>query len=68
MSGNYINHNIIQGIDDDKGEIALCILSAINVGQLNNPRQFRKNLCDLAVRSLDEIIDYSKIIQLRRQK
>ena len=46
----------IQGIDDDKGEIALCILSAINVGQLNNPDSL-ENLCDLAVRSLDEIID-----------
>ena len=47
----------IQGIDDDKGEIALCILSAINVGQLNNLDSL-ENLCDLAVRSLDEIIDY----------
>ena len=47
----------IQGIDDDKGEIALCILSAINVGQLNNLDSL-ENLCDLAVRSLDEVIDY----------
>ena len=45
----------IQGIDDDKGEIALCILSAINVGQLNNPDSL-ENLCDLAVRSLMKLL------------
>ena len=47
----------IQHIDDDKGEIALCILSAINVGALNNLEEL-ENLCDLAVRALEEIIDY----------
>ena len=47
----------IQGIDDDKGEIALCILSAINVGSLKNLDEL-ENLCDLAVRALDEIIDH----------
>ena len=40
----------IQGIDDDKGEIALCILSAINVGSLKNLDEL-ENLCDLAVRA-----------------
>ena len=47
----------IQHVDDDKGEIALCILSAINVGAISNPDEL-ENLCDLSVRSLDEIIDY----------
>ena len=47
----------IQHVDDDKGEIALCILSAINVGAINNPDEL-ENLCDLSVRALDEIIDY----------
>jgi ribonucleoside-diphosphate reductase alpha chain len=47
----------IQHIDDDKGEIALCILSAINVGALNNLEEL-ENLCELAVRALEEIIDY----------
>ena len=47
----------IQHIDDDTGEIALCILSAINVGALNNLEEL-ENLCDLAVRALEEIIDY----------
>ena len=49
----------IQHIDDDEGEIALCILSAINVGQLKNTDDL-EDLCDLAVRSLDEIIDYQR--------
>ena len=47
-----INH-----IDDAGGEIALCILSAINVGKINNPSQMEE-LCDLAVRGLEELIDY----------
>ena len=47
----------IQHIDDDQGEIALCILSAINVGLINNLEEL-ENLCDLAVRALEEIIDY----------
>ena len=47
----------IQHIDDDQGEIALCILSAINVGTLNNVDELQ-NLCDLSVRALDCIIDY----------
>jgi len=46
----------IQSLSGD-GEIALCILSAINVGTLRNLDDF-ENLCDLVVRALDEIIDY----------
>ena len=41
---------------DGKGEIALCILSAINVGKINYTEDLEP-LCDLAVRALDEIID-----------
>ena len=48
----------IQHIDGD-GEIALCILSAINVGQLKSLNEL-EDICDLAVRSLDEIIDQQK--------
>jgi len=48
----------IQHIDGE-GEIALCILSAINVGQINK-RDELEELCDLAVRSLDEIIDHQE--------
>ena len=46
----------IQHIDGE-GEIALCILSAINVGKINK-RDELEPLCDLAVRALDEIIDH----------
>ena len=48
----------IQHIDGD-GEIALCILSAINVGKIDK-RDELEPLCDLAVRALDEIIDHQK--------
>ena len=44
---------------DGKGEIALCILSAINVGILKEVDEL-ESLCDLAVRALDEIIDHQK--------
>jgi ribonucleoside-diphosphate reductase alpha chain len=47
----------IQHIDDPNGEIALCILSAINIGKIKTNDELEV-LCDLAVRSLDELIDY----------
>ena len=49
----------LQHIDDENGEIALCILSAINIGMLRDNSDL-KDLCDLSVRSLDAIIDYQK--------
>ena len=42
---------------DGHGEIALCILSAINVGKLKHLDDLEE-LCDLAVRGLEELIDY----------
>ena len=47
----------IEHIDGD-GEIALCILSAINVGIIKEEEL--ENLCDLAVRGLEELIDYQQ--------
>ena len=44
-------------IDDQVGEIALCILSAVNVGKIRSDEEL-EDLCDLAVRGLDELIDY----------
>ena len=44
---------------DKQGEIALCILSAINVGKLKNLDELDE-LCDLAVRGLDALIDYQE--------
>jgi ribonucleoside-diphosphate reductase alpha chain len=49
----------IQHIDDSMGEIALCILSAINVGKVKSDEEL-EDLCDLSVRGLDELIDYQK--------
>jgi len=49
----------IQHIDDKSGEIALCILSAINVGKVKSDEELEE-LCDLSVRGLDELIDYQK--------
>ena len=51
--------NPIQHIDDEGGEIATCILSAINIGKIKHLDDM-KELCDLSVRALDEIIDYQK--------
>ena len=49
----------LQHIDDPDGEIALCILSAINVGKVRSDHELEE-LCDLTVRALDELIDYQK--------
>ena len=49
----------LQHIDDENGEIALCILSAINVGKVKSDEEL-ENLCDLAVRGLEELIDYQE--------
>ena len=54
-------------IDDEEGEIALCILSAINVGVIKNLDDLEE-LCDLAVRALEEIIDYQRYPILAAEK
>ncbi len=46
-------------IDDPNGEIALCILSAINIGKIRDLDDLEL-LCDLAVRGLDELIDFQQ--------
>jgi len=46
-------------IDDPDGEIALCILSAINVGKVKDDHEFEE-LCDLSVRGLEELVDYQE--------
>ena len=43
--------------NDPNGEIALCTLSAINWGLINNPSDFEKP-CTLAVRGLDALLSY----------
>jgi len=51
--------NPLQHIDDTDGEIALCILSAVNVGVIENFTDLHE-ICELAVRALDEVIDYQR--------
>ena len=46
-------------IDDHLGEIALCILSAVNVGKIRSDEELEE-LCDLSVRGLEELIDYQR--------
>jgi ribonucleoside-diphosphate reductase alpha chain len=47
----------ITHIDDHTGEIALCILSAINIGKIRSDEEL-EDLCELSVRALEELIDY----------
>jgi ribonucleoside-diphosphate reductase alpha chain len=49
----------LQHIDDEYGEIALCILSAINVGKVRSDEEL-EDLCDLSVRGLEELVDYQE--------
>ena len=49
----------LQHSADPEGEISLCTLSAINWGNVKEPHDFAK-MCDLAVRGLDELLDYQK--------
>ena len=49
----------LQHIDDHLGEIALCILSAVNVGKIRNDEEL-EDLCELSVRALEELIDYQE--------
>lgn len=44
---------------DESGEIALCTLSAINLGQMKKTSDFQKP-ADLLVRFLNEILDYQE--------
>ncbi len=49
----------IEHFDDVDGEIALCILAAINAGKIKEFSDMEE-LCDLSVRMLDELIDYQE--------
>ncbi len=47
----------LKSIDDKEGEIALCTLSAFNLGALNNLDELEE-LSELIVRALDSLLDY----------
>ena len=47
----------IKSIDDEDGEIGICMLSAINLLEVNNDKDI-ESACSTAVRLLESIIDY----------
>jgi len=47
----------IQSIDDPDGEIGICILSALNLLELNNEKDI-EDACRMAVKTLESVIDY----------
>ncbi|WP_421238371.1 class 1a ribonucleoside-diphosphate reductase subunit alpha [Aeromonas enteropelogenes] len=47
----------LNNIDDDNGEIALCTLSAFNLGAIDKLEDLEE-MADLAVRALDALLDY----------
>lgn len=49
----------IYNINDKTGEIALCTLSAINLGKIKSLKEICK-ISNLIVRALDEILDYQE--------
>jgi len=47
----------LNDVNDENGRIALCTLSAINWGNVKEPRDFER-MCRLAVRGLDALLSY----------
>ncbi|MDC8831154.1 class 1a ribonucleoside-diphosphate reductase subunit alpha [Alteromonas gilva] len=47
----------LEHVNDENGEIALCTLSAFNLGAIKSLDEFEE-LADLAVRALDSLLDY----------
>jgi len=47
----------LEHFHDEEGEIALCTLSAFNLGKIESLDDFEE-LADLAVRALDQLLDY----------
>jgi len=49
----------LNDLNDPNGEISLCTLAAINWGNIKTVAEFER-VCRLAVRALDELLDYQK--------
>ncbi len=47
----------LKHVFDEDGEISLCTLAAVNWGKIRSKHDFAR-VCELAVRGLDEILDY----------
>ena len=56
----------LNAFNDPDGEISLCTLSAINWGNIKTPADFER-VCALAVRGLDELLDYQNYPVLAAQ-
>ncbi|AEY02016.1 ribonucleotide-diphosphate reductase subunit alpha [Oceanimonas sp. GK1] len=57
----------LMDINDENGEIALCTLSAFNLGAIDKLEDL-EGLADLAVRALDALLDYQDYPLLAAQK
>ncbi|XMR33126.1 hypothetical protein ACLK12_12000 [Escherichia coli] len=57
----------LNDIDDESGEIALCTLSAFNLGAIEKLEDLEE-MADLAVRALDTLLDYRGLPDCRRQE
>ena len=60
MYGNALPTKPLDNINDPNGEIALCTLSAFNLGALNNLDELEE-LADLTVRALDRPAGLSRL-------
>jgi len=49
----------LSDVNDSEGEISLCTLSAVNWGVVKDTTEMQK-ICNLAVRGLDELLDYQE--------
>lgn len=49
----------LSDVNDPEGEISLCTLSAVNWGVVKDTTEMQK-ICNLAVRGLDELLDYQE--------
>ncbi len=49
----------LQNINDEQGSVGICILSAINILNIKSDEDLKNN-CDIAVRMLDNLIDYQE--------
>ena len=50
----------LTNVEDDEGEIALCTLSAFNLGAIDSLDDLAE-LSDLVVRALDALLDYQRL-------
>ncbi|CAL4320007.1 Ribonucleoside-diphosphate reductase 1 subunit alpha [Buchnera aphidicola (Thelaxes suberi)] len=57
----------IYDVNNDEGEIAVCTLSALNLGKINNLNEI-SDLSDLLIRALDAILDYQEYPVLTAKK